>query len=340
MSLPNRTRRRVRPRFYGFALIAGALSAVLLWHGHRIHAHATPPRQGQTAYIPAPRLQVRSVWFSLPQSLSSYAFASSGSAMQIAGGKGTRGPSVFTAVISPQGVVQGPSLALPAGAALVPRAGSTVAAGGLAHDIPTASAISLDSGSTVPGFLPHSLAYAAAAWCPGTFTAYLSGGESRPGRLQSTIWEDANGSFTLWGHLPQGVRNASSAAGPDTILVEGGTLWANRPNPYVWIFQKSSHTLVQTLTLPDGLSGAAVVYADGSYWIMGGTVRGRIVGTIWQIRGSHLVKARSALPTPLCDFGAALMDHALWIVGGLTPTGPVRAIREISFPIKAAHVKK
>lgn len=323
-------KRRVRPRFFLFATVVAGLAVWALWP--LPHPPASPSPKAIATHPTLGVLQTTSrgrTIFVLPEPISGFSQGTQGAVLEIAGGTSRQGPSALSAAITSQGLVQGPSGPFLPGGMIVFDQGQWIFAGGMNHNQAVNASVSLSSGQAAPPILPEPLAYAGVAVLPATGATFLVGGMTPQG-ASDTIWLLQDGSFRSWAHLPKPVAGAASAAGGQLLVVAGGTVNSGQANPSIWIFQARTHRLLDTLTLPFGIEGASLLYWHGVFWLLGGQSGTRLLNTIWQIRGHSLYRASSTLPEPLSDFGAAVMGHSVWLVGGEGVHGPTGRVQELT----------
>ncbi|MCY0909315.1 MAG: hypothetical protein OWR62_13105 [Sulfobacillus thermotolerans] len=326
------SKRRIKPRFFVFVL---AVIGVAGWGVHllsfrpsrivnasqRMHQGSLNPSLIQS--WPTTR-QLQATSFDLPQPLWGFASLAQGSLLEMAGGHNSQGLSSFSATITPQGLIQGPSGTFARGSFMLVSHGHFIVAGGVEHAQPITAGVAVASGHTVPHVLPEALAYAGTAIGPHGST-WIVGGQSTPS-LSRLIWHLHRGHFSVWGHLPLAVENPAIAVSRQFLVVAGGLTTQGQDNPDIWIFARDTHRLVATLRLPSGLENAQLVSIRGNFWLLGGTHGTSPLSTIWLIHHQHLYRASVTLPTPLSGFGTFVRGSVIWLVGGMTPHGPTNHI--------------
>ncbi|WP_053960192.1 hypothetical protein [Sulfobacillus thermosulfidooxidans] len=340
------SRWRVRPRFFVFLT---TLLVIVLWfivgHAGSSNSHESSPLTTKTLASHRTSLPVRSLThyppFALPFPLKDIQGFTVGNNILIAGTSLNNSQSAGVSyAISPEGLVQGPSLSLPLGGTLVISQNMTWWAGGTAHNAPSTGAINLQSHQTVSNFLPVPLSNAGV--CVTSRSNFLVGGQNAHG-LSARIYQlsATNGTVQIWGLLPQAVKDPSVQAGNNMLVVAGGILPNGSLNSSIWIYQLSSHRLISTLQLPYGIWGAQMVYLNHHFWLLGGE-RGphHLLSTIWLITSRSLTPITGHLPIALSQFAAGIMNHQIWIIGGLTPKGPTATIRVLNLILSSPHQTK
>ncbi|WP_028963512.1 hypothetical protein [Sulfobacillus thermosulfidooxidans] len=337
------SRWRVRPRFFVFLM---TLMVILIWliFGHAGFLHAPNTSQARSKLLTVHRasLPVSCLThypaFALPFPLKDIQGITLGNNILVAGtSRDNSHPQGVSYAISPGGLVQGPSLSLPAGGTLLISQNMTWWAGGSPHNTPSTSAINLQSHQTLSNFLPVALSNAGVAVT--SRASFLVGGNSNSG-FSARIYElsSANGTIQNWGLLPQAVKDPTVQVGNNMLVVAGGILPNGSMNSSVWIYQLSSHHLINTLQLPYGISGAQMVYLQHHFWLLGGeTSPHHLLSTIWVITSHSLILTTAHLPTALTQFAAGIINHQIWIIGGVTPGGPTATIRVLKLIVSAPH---
>jgi serine/threonine-protein kinase PknK len=157
--------------------------------------------------------------------------------------------------------------------------------------------------------------------------AYVAGGWNGSATNASIYAVPADGSVTIVGRLPLGVRYPAVAALDGRLIVAGGETSAGTPTTVVSAFDPATRRLTRLPDLPVPTDHGAGAVLDGRLFVIGGLRNGvftdRIVSwapgqTRWQTAGR--------LPAALADLAAVPFDGGVLVLGGRGSGGPVATV--------------
>jgi hypothetical protein len=168
--------------------------------------------------------------------------------------------------------------------------------------------------------LPDPRAAGAAAWDGGGRLVFAGGVGS--GGIASTVWAQTDHGWEDSGRLPEGLEHlAATSDGAGSVFILGGRrggLDANRAS--VTLLEAGGARHLGDLPTPRG-GVAAFWWPDLGACLVGGESPGGTNPQVECIAPSGTLAALPDLPTPRHGLGAAVVDGAVYVIGGGTQPG-------------------
>ena len=170
------------------------------------------------------------------------------------------------------------------------------------------------------GTLPQSLSDLDAVTIGGV--AYVVGGWNGSATNRDIYAVRADGSVSVAGRLPIGVRYAAAGALGGRLIVAGGEISSGAAITRAWSFDPGTGRVARLPDLPAPIDHASGIALGTTFYVLGGLRNGAFSSAILALTpDAHRWHLAGHLPGPVADGGAAPFEDAIALAAGRDDAG-------------------
>ncbi len=178
----------------------------------------------------------------------------------------------------------------------------------------------MPGGPHVVGTLPQALSDLDAVTIGAV--AYVVGGWNGSATNRSVYAVRADGSVSVAGRLPIGVRYAAAGALGGRLIVAGGEISSGAPITRAWSFDPRSGRVSRLPDLPAPIDHTSGIAVGTTFYVLGGLRDGAFSSAILALTpGAHRWHLAGHLPGPVADGGVARFEGTIALAAGRDDAG-------------------